>query len=173
MRKKRPIIVWLIAIAALLATAIPVWLVVGRFAGYDKAVASGRSSLPEVREFESLFKDSKHSISHYTGMNGTPTWESKAGFMGRYIVVLQMPIRVDRFGSGVVPLGQPAFHVVEVGQITEKEGGQTEITYTENQRQFSNDLWKRVVETRDLSLIGIDVTNEHEVPGFAKHWPGG
>jgi hypothetical protein len=159
--------------AGLFIAVVATWLVVRRFGGYDGAVASGRTSIPQVREFESLFKDPRHGIMYYTGVYGTPTWESKAGVFGRYIVVMQLPVRVSALGADVTPAGEPDFHMVEVAQITEKQGGQTEITYTGNQRRFDKQLWKRVVESRDLSLIGIDETRQGEVPGFAGHWMGG
>ena len=126
--------------AALLVAVVATWRVVGRFVGYDDAVASGRTSIPQVQEFESLFKDPRHGITHYTGVYGTPTWESKAGVFGRYIVVMQVPVRIGAFGADVTPAGEPEFHMVEVAQISEKQGGQTEITYTGNQRRFDKRL---------------------------------
>src|SRR5262249_10875434 len=135
-------------------------------ASHDLALADGKQSISYVREFTQLFPQGKHFISYYTGEYGNPTWNSKAGLHGRYVLTLQTPIPFDATRTKVVSYGQPSFLLVEVSSINRNANGQTEIWYTGNQLQFGKEEWQRVVDQGgDLSILGIKIVPDRPVPG--------
>jgi hypothetical protein len=158
-----------------LLVGVALWWIARGTGGYTRAVESGRTDIEQVRQFDRLFPGATHFISYYTGTNGNPTWNSKAGLHGRYVLTMQIPISLSGLGrSQVRSNGTPTFILTEVQNITSLPGGQTSIVYSGNQITFGFLEWNKLVESNgDLSVLGITIKINQKIPGFVKYWQTG
>jgi len=140
---------------------------------YERAIRAGRKSIAAAQQFESRFPTARHSITYFTGTHGQPTWQSKAGVGGRYIITMTLPIKVNRFSGTVVAKGEPKFFVVEVEEIQQPPNGAISIAYTDKQLQFGKDVWDKFVASGDLRAIGMEPGVEKPIPGFDENWEKG
>ena len=58
-----------------------------------------------------------------TMANGKPTWNSRVGLYGRYILTMQIEIVFDESRTSVVTFGDPQFTLEEIKRITKQDGG--------------------------------------------------
>ncbi len=140
--------------------------------GYNKALESGKKEIPYVPEFIRLFPNSIHFYSYYTGEAGSPTWNSKAGLFGRYVLTMQIPVTFDSTRTTVKSYGAPKFYFVEMTRITPYANGSADIRYRPAaQRNFGEAEWKKFVEANgDWSVLDIKVVKDKPVPHFDEYW---
>ncbi len=110
-----------------------------------RAVKVGTTSLAAASEFSATFPVSRRSVSYCDGRYGQPTWQSSTTLFGRYILTMQMPVRIGRFGMSVEPSGSPTWTLTEVTSVSGSPSGQTSIEYGDV-RDISADQWKLIVD---------------------------
>jgi hypothetical protein len=143
----------------------------GNMKRYDQALQSGFETIPYTKQFSTLFPDSNNFISYYTGEYGTPTWNSKVGLYGRYVLQLQITITLNEPRSKIGGYGEPEFFLKEVERISINSDGRAVILYGPTQKRFGKKEWKKIVENKgDLSALGIPIVQDSPTPGFEEHW---
>lgn len=139
---------------------------------YAKAIDSGQRDIPTIKQFCTLFPQSTHLIMYYNGQNGTPTWTSKVGLYGRYLLVVRMDIQFDSSRERIVGSGQPHFFLSEIEKIDENPAQNSEVTtpgavYLE----FGPEQWNNVVNSKGaLEQLGVKIQQDHPVDSFEKWW---
>jgi len=137
-------------------------------------VRSGRSTIPQVQQIETLFGPGDHFIAGGGdrflpgGANGISQWSTDVYFAGRYHLVMWVEIEVDRRNSEVSRvIGAPKFQIHEVEWV-DMSGGTPSISYRGSaQRDFSAADWGKVVEANgDFSVIGIQLRNDAPIQNF-------
>ena len=165
-----------VVVTSLLLGVIVVGLwAIGIPRGSGRAVASARSTIPVIEQFERLFPGSDHFISYYTGTHGPPTWNSHAGLYGRYVLTMQMPIRFNLFWRDrIIWHGDSTFYLREIKSISPQANGTSVILYGPTHLTFGLPEWKRVVDAGgDLSVLGVKMTKDAKVLNFDEHWRSG
>lgn len=138
---------------------------------YAKSLADGLTSLENASQFEKLFPKSEHFISYYTAIYGTPTWNSKAGIYGRYVLTMQFEIKVDRNTYKVSAMGEPKFYLDEVTSVERLKDGRADIHYDGIHIMFGQDKWQLLIQHNgDLSVFGITPKTDAPVSGFEAVW---
>ncbi|MEO5912707.1 MAG: hypothetical protein ABIS50_00625 [Luteolibacter sp.] len=138
---------------------------------YDKALTSGISGIEVVREFELLYPDAEHFITHYAKELGGSTWNSKVGLQGRYVLTVQLPIDFDESRHIPSRSGEPKFHFTEVESIETLPDGRLLTKYKGNNLHIGAKEWDVLTENQGrLESIGVDVKNGGPVPGFETEW---
>jgi hypothetical protein len=145
-----------------------------RVTNYAQAVANAVNGEPNVVAFDKLFPGSDHSISYYTGLAGTPRWNSKTLVHGRYVLTMQFDLAIDSSGTQVTAASTPQFHLVEVTSVATSPEGQKSISYDgASQRQFGVQQWKTLEASGgDLSVLGLEVKRDQPVHELPAHWRG-
>jgi hypothetical protein len=141
---------------------------VGSFEQYEEAVRNGRSDLAFVRSFAEVYPRAEEFIIHYGSSDGTTKWDSKVGLHGRYILTMQMPIRIQENFTHSVQTGDPAFHLVEVESFERLPTGASHCSYrNESERHFGLPAWSKLREAGgDLGALGMEVDRTHPVQGI-------
>ena len=122
---------------------------------YPKTITDGLTSVSYAAEFAALFPQGRHTISYFTGENGSPTWNAKAGIADRYILTMQIPVTLDRAAGRVTSFGTPQFYLNEVTAVAQLPDGRFQISYGRNIR-FGVTEWQSFREKHaDLSVFGI------------------
>ena len=153
-------------IALLMLSVIPLLLMSCQRGNMADAVTNGVAELDVAKDFEALFRDSEHFISYYTGTKGDPTWNSKVGLHGRYVLTVQFGIGFDDSRTHPVREGDPVFYLVELDDIRENGYG-----YTDRQIQFGLKEWNLLKESSgDFGVIGYPMTKGQPLDGFDKAW---
>ncbi len=144
---------------------------------YGQTVINGRRTIPYAQQFSELFTNRQEFISYYTGAFGPQTWNSKAGLYGRYVLSMQMRIRMDKTGTNIVNFEPPSFLLREITRIRNSPkdpggGGQLLLDgVPQSTRRFSAAEWEQLVKSRgDLSVLGFQVDTNHPVQGFELNW---
>ena len=131
-----------------------------------EAVTNGAAELDVVRDFEALFPEARHFISYYTGTKGDPTWNSRVGLHGRYVLTVKFPIVFDVSRTHPVMQGEPIFYLRELADIQENGFG-----YTDHQLEFGLREWNLLIESSgDFEAIGYKMTKDQPLDGFAYVW---
>jgi hypothetical protein len=137
---------------------------------YDKSLADGLTSLKDASQFEKLFPKSEHFISYYTG-DGTHIWNSKAGLYGRYVLSMQVEIKIDRNTHKVSANGEPKFYLNEVTSVKQLPDGRASISYDGAQVTFGREKWQLLIQRNgDLSVLGFTPKTDAPVSGFEAVW---
>ena len=136
------------------------------------AEANAIADIAEVKEFAAMYPGAKHFISHYSGTKGDPSWNSKAGAHGRYIIDMGFKIDFDPSRTKPKRSSPPVFHLREISRIEAKAGGGFDTTYSKNQMEFGIEEWKRLRESGgDLSVLGIKAVTDQPLEHFDEVWP--
>jgi hypothetical protein len=139
--------------------------------GYSRAVESGYTSIPYVRQFEQTFPNSSHSISYFTGTSGDPTWRSEALVHGRYTVTMQMPVRFNTLRNRIASFDEPRFQLVEIQSVSALPGGQTSLSSGGTQLNFGPREWQHIVDGGgELESLGVHIDTDRPVTGLKDHW---
>lgn len=137
-----------------------------------EAESNAVSGITEVTQFDAMFPNSDHFISHYTGRKGDSLWNSKAGVHGRYVVVLTFKIDFDPSRTKPKRISPPLFYLREISRIESKPDGTFDATYRSNQIEFGIDEWTRLRESGgDLSVLGIRAVVDQPLKNFDEVWP--
>jgi len=124
------------------------------------------AELDVAKDFDALFPDAEHFISYYTGTKGDPTWNSKVGLNGRYVLTMKFGIGFDDSRTHPVREGDPVFYLVELDNIRENGYG-----YTDRQIQFGLEEWNQLkASSGDFSVIGYPMKKEKPIDGFDEAW---
>lgn len=145
--------------------------------GYRKAVLSGLEQIPEARQFDEIF--GKENVDHFISYSGSlevgSDWNSELFFGGRYILTMQIPVRMGRsFDEVLEALDSPKFYLREIDQIKPLEGGRfhaksdgddPDVPYP-----FDARLWEKVYRGGgDFSAAGIDLKKHEPVEHFDEY----
>jgi hypothetical protein len=134
---------------------------------YEKAIQSGRKEIPAAGQFEELYGKTYHFISYYDGNYGKPTWNSKVGLFGRYILGMHVPVAFDHSGTQVIPQGEPKFYVWELKSIVPGKAGTFETLTGDDNLEFSTKEWNKVVEAKgDLRVLGLKMKKDQPLEHF-------
>ena len=153
-------------IALLMLLLIPLLLSGCQRGNMADAVTNGVAELDVAKDFDALFPNAEHFISYYTGTKGDPTWNSKVGLHGRYVLTAKFGIGFDDSRTHPVAEGDPVFYLVELDDIRENGYG-----YTDRQIQFGLKEWNLLKESSgDFSVIGYPMTKDKPLDGFDKAW---
>ena len=140
-------------------------------ANYGKAVTDGLQSIQSAAEFDALFPNAEHFISSYTGEYGRPTWNSKAGLHGRYIINLQVYITFDSRGRKIASQQIPTFLLTEISSI-DLQTRRTSYN-PQSELRFGKAKWQEFIESGgDISVLVAEPKTEDRVPGFEDLWRG-
>ena len=146
---------------------------VGRFIFYDRTVATGRQTIPVANDFDRLFPQTEHLITHHAGINGEPRWNAIAGVHGRYILTAQFKVRIRRSDGEILAWDLPEFWLREVERV-DSPADRPYTSYAEGELAFGLEEWQLVVEHGgDLSVLGKELKKDQPVPGFDAIWRAG
>ncbi len=141
-----------------------------RAAAYDKAIESGKTSIPFITEMCRFYPSTRNSISYYTGEHATPTWTSKVGLHGRYVLVVQMEFKMDGSRQKVISWSDPTFYLYEVDRIVKDSNS---LVPGNLSLKFGLKEWNRVANNNgDLGSLGVTLKKDRPVTGFEGYWPG-
>jgi hypothetical protein len=131
---------------------------------YERALASG-FRIPLIREFNDVFDSARNSIAGYG--TSRPKWSAQALLFGRYVVVLQMPLRLNGSRTTVTGSGDARFWVREIQEVSE-DGA---ILYTPHQMDFGVKDWRKIIQSGgDFSVIGYSMIKKQPVRGLENCW---
>lgn len=131
-----------------------------------EAVSNGVVEIDVARNFETLFPDAEHFISHYTETKGDPTWNSKVGLHGRYVLTVKFQIGFDESRTHPVRNGDPIFYLLELANV--RENG---YECTDRQIEFGLQEWNRLLESSgDFNVIGYPMLKDKPLVGFDEAW---
>jgi len=141
-------------------------------AKYEQALTNGRTTIPFVREFRTIFTNYVDFISYYIGQAGPQTWVSKGSIHGRYLISMHMHIKLDETGTNIVSYDPPEFELNETKQLRKLSDGRVSgDDVMENFRRFGPAEWQKILESKgDLSVLGITVKTNNPVPLFEENW---
>lgn len=138
---------------------------------YDDAIRNGVAGIEVVRQFESLYPDAAHSITHYAEAFGRSKWNSRAGLHGRYTLTLQFDIEFDESRTNPEPSEDPTFYLNEIESIEKLPDGRSVIKYTGHSRNYGIDDWRALFEHHgEFESIGEPLIEDRPVPGFEDVW---
>lgn len=130
----------------------------------DRALAAGATSLPIAPAFTSTLPGARHSIMYSTGQHGPPTWQSTATFFNRYVLTMQIPIRITYLGA-VHQGGPPTWRFIEVAAAQRTPSGGWSIDYGP-ERPFAQTQWDALVAANGrIELVFPNLTTSDPAPG--------
>jgi hypothetical protein len=136
---------------------------------YTATIRSAATAIPVAAQMEALFHEIDHFITHYgSGFENKPKmWNSEAFFGGRYILTMQVMVKVDYAHHRVIPVGKPTFYLHEVKSVENVTEGQYAQSFGRT-LTFDTETWERLQEARgDFTAIGFE-PNPIAVPGFVE-----
>lgn len=152
-------------LCAILFTGIFVGCENSKVQGHQEFAANGVSQIEPAAQMNHLFKDCRHFIVY--DANDQPFFNTDAYFGGRYALTMQVPVEIVSSTSGRM-IGDPTFHLNEVGRIEVSPSGQVGAYFSRN-LEFGMAQWKKVYKADgDWSVIGFDV-NPTAVKNFEKY----
>src|SRR3954470_1349241 len=77
---------------------------------YEAALSSGIHGNSYPGQFNRLYPDAVNFISYYSGEIGKPVWSSKTGLYQRYLLTLQVPIRLNSDRTKIISADKPTFY---------------------------------------------------------------
>ena len=160
------------ALALLLPACDPSASFSANTAMYNAAVESGKRDVPVVKEFVTLYPDSKHIISYYMIRGQSPSWSSEVGLYGRYVLTAQMPITLDSSGQRVVGWQPAQFWLRKVSEVRLLSDGRWSISYDRNAEvTFGEVQWRELVSARgDIGTLIREVEKSRPLPDFDHAW---
>jgi hypothetical protein len=136
----------------------------------DIVVANALAEVELLKEFHTLYPESKHFISNIARTSPPPKWNSIAGLYGRYVVHIQVPIAVHRKELKITIVGEPLFELREVASIVRTSDGRRDASYGEN-RTLSMQQWATLVANKgDWSSLGISLRKDAPLADFGDYW---
>jgi hypothetical protein len=161
----------LIAAIIAIALAIPFIYVYYLKYCYELASSNGLKTIPYATQFATLYPDSKHSYTYYTGAKGSPVWNSTTGLYGRYILSMEVDVSFDSSRTTVVSYGSPTFLLKEIASTSVEPNGNFSYRAGETQVRFGEAEWSNLVEHNgDLSSLGIQVKKDSPITEFDRCW---
>jgi hypothetical protein len=140
----------------------PFWI--AYFSWSYNATGNGTTELEPVREFVDLFPGAEHQITNFTGDNGQEIWTSTVGLNGRYILSVQVPIRLDWSRRHVTDSGPADYTFQEIESV--QAADVVHIT-TKEYRRFGPAEWKKLYRSHgDLRALGIEVITDRPIAHF-------
>lgn len=172
----RKLIPMLIAIPAVAGLSVPcIWAVFyfGVYLGYgnykvrghQEFAANGVSQIQPASEMNQLYTDCRHFITY--GPNETPLFNSVAYFDNRYVLTMQVAVRIRSASCGAM-VDIPHFYLDEVASVTVFPSGQVGANVSRN-LDFSSAEWEQVYGSGgNFGTIGFNV-NTTPVPNFRQY----
>jgi hypothetical protein len=145
---------------------------------YNAAITSGTHGEAYPGQFNQLYPNCVNFISYYSGQIGTPSWTSTAGLYQRYLLTMQVPIRLNAARTKVVAADNPKFYLDEFlsvtpGKVTVTFGANGQISTSGRNRiaTFEAGQWSRLFKSRgDFGALGITLETNKPVQGFETSW---
>ena len=132
----------------------------------NTATKNGVAELGIASDFDALFPGSHHFISYYSGNKGQPTWNSRIGLHGRYVLTARFHVRFDSNRIHPTRSGEVRFHLTELADIREHGNG-----YTSRQIRFGMPEWERLLESDgDFEVVGYPMITNEPLEGFEEAW---
>lgn len=134
-----------------------------RFDALDKV---DRTAIPVGSEFIRFYPDAE---IRYLGFSGSdfPGLSYDTTLFQRYTLNLQIPVFYSKDNATVTGFGDPMFYVLEVQKVVPTDKGFKDVEYGEQQFQFGQDEWKRLVAAGgDFAAIGHPLKKDQPVDGF-------
>ena len=134
---------------------------------YSNAITAGRSTVPIVKQFHTLFGPSVHdSILYFDGSSGETKWSSDSILAQRYHINVQIPITVSTDGRAVSAKGDATFLLVEITQV-EREGSAVKSRFGKTQEHFGPSEWELLVKSGgDFGALGMKLDLGSPVPNI-------
>jgi len=132
-------------------------------------VANGLTEVELLKEFHTIFPESKHFISNIARTSPPPKWNSVTSLYGRYVLSLQVPIAVHK-DLKVAIAGEPGFELREVNSVVRNSDGTKTGHYGEN-RILSTQQWATLVANKgDWNSLGIPLKKDAPVADLGEYW---
>lgn len=145
----------------------PKWLG-SELKAYNATLAFGQTNIDVVKEFQVVYPKAFSYIGYFADTNTFQVWNSEIGLYDRYILTLQINVKVDQSKPSLTALSEPLFILVEVNRVTPAGGGRFDITSHELCR-FSREKWLKVFRAHgDLSVLGFNIKTNQPVAHFDK-----
>ena len=160
---------------AVLLVSIPcVWAILyfGVYIGYGNLKVRGHqdfaancvSAIEPAAQMDRLFTDCRHYITY--GPNDVPLFNSVAYFGERYILTMQVPVKIESESSGAM-IGETRFYLNECAAVDISPTGQVGASFSRN-LDFGAEDWKLVHEADgDFSKLGFTL-NSTPVANFQR-----
>lgn len=133
--------------------------------GSDAAVRSGREVISFARKVDDQISDADHFISYYTGDYGQPTWNTRFGLFGRYVVTIQSEIEFDKTRRIIQSYSPPKGYIKEVESIDMNERRIRMVTAS--QRILDAEQIKAFLSSGcDLRMFGIQPITDDPLNDF-------
>jgi hypothetical protein len=137
---------------------------------YDLAIQSGVQGHSYPGEFNQLFQNAVNGISYYGGVVGAPKWYSKAGLYRRYVLKMQLDIKLDSARTKIISTGPASLYLYEFTNITFRPDGAPKIEGRQL-ATLSSDDWRRLFEAHgDFQTLGITLETNKPVEHFETAW---
>ncbi len=136
---------------------------------YDLVIQSGVHGDSYPGEFNRVFPNAVNGISYFTGVVGDPQWNSKASLYRRYVLKMQLNIKLDSTRTKIISTGPPILYLYEFTDITFRSNGTPKIQGRQL-ATLSPDDWRRVFEAHgDFQALGITIETNKPVENFEQH----
>jgi hypothetical protein len=139
---------------------------------YNAVHGAARETIPAALEIEETFGPQvDHFITHYGIRSARNIWNTEAFFGGRYMLTMQVDVRIDYSRRQVVPTDAPTFFLHEVISVDVLSDGQQHTRFGRSW-EIGVDDWQVVYSNGgDFSRIGI-VLDDTATPGFSQYVRG-
>lgn len=136
---------------------------------YDALDKVDRNAIPVGSDFMRLFPDATIRYLDFSGSD-FPGLSYDTTLFQRYTLNLRIPVFYSDEGDeepSISGFGDPLFYVFEVQNVIPMDGRVGEIRYGDQQFQFGQDEWKRLMAADlDFAAIGHPLKKEQPVEGF-------
>jgi hypothetical protein len=131
-------------------------------ADYTQTVRSAATNVPVALEMERQFGDADHFITEYGFDDDPKQWNTEVFFGGRYILTMQVMVKVDYSMNSVTQLGEPTFYLFECETISVEPNGRLRVHHDpDGQVAFGNDEWSTLRDSGgDFARIGVAIHPE-------------
>jgi len=138
-------------------------------ASQKKAVELTEITLPEAEKFVTAFPEAKRSISHFKSSGSIPCWTAQAILHNRFLVTIQIPVKIDKNTDGTAKSisidGEVTRVVNEVVSVGKLGGGRLSIAYGQ-QVKPTEAQWEEILSRRELTGMLPDASSRPGVPGI-------
>lgn len=138
---------------------------------YALVIADGKKNIPEVREMIAIWPKSKHLITHFTGEFGPTIWQSAVPLYGRYTLVVQINITLNKERTKITKAEKAVFLLSEIAAVKYDPVTRTEsVTPGEASKEFDEKEWEKVVKSKGrLEELGVKIRKDAPVEGFDEY----
>jgi len=129
---------------------------------YRMALSDGTTQIREAQEMSQMLPGATHSIQHFNGAYGQPTWHSESLLTPDYKLILSVPVQLNLLRTGIVETGEPTMKILQITSSQPGSGG-TRIVRYGDQWRVSMDRWRSFVTSGgDASLLTPDTASASE-----------